>query len=59
MQICNSKKMTIRLWCGGFVPIWISTTELHIYDTCNSHEDIYGERYVDTTYRLQKHNFKR
>ena len=49
--------MNVRSFRSGSVPIWISTPELHVFDTCQLHEDNYSVRYVDTVYRLHEHNF--
>ena len=43
---------------NGFAPIWITTLEMHIYDTCQLHEDNNKEWYEHTTYRLQELNFR-
>ena len=34
--------MNIRLFRNSFVPIWISTPELHVYDTFYLHEYFLG-----------------
>ena len=46
--------MNIRLLRTCSVPIRISSPELHVSDTCFLHELHIMERYVTTTYRLQK-----
>ena len=46
--------MNIRLFRSCSVPIWISSPELHVEDTCFLHEVNNIERYVTTTYRLHE-----
>ena len=48
--------MIIRFLRTCSVPIRISSPELHVLDTCFSHELHIMERYVTTTYRSQKLN---
>ena len=45
--------MNIRLFRSCSVPIWISSLELHVQDTCFFFEVLNMERYV-TTYRLHE-----
>ena len=52
------KLVNTRLLRSGSVPAWISTPELHVYDTCHLHEDNNKEQYVNTTYCLHEHNFR-
>ena len=44
--------MNIRLLRTCSVPIRINSPELHVSDTCFSHELHNMEQYVTTTYRL-------
>ena len=46
--------MNIRLLRICSVPIRISSSELHVSDTCFLHELHFMERYVTATYGLQK-----
>ena len=46
--------MNIRLLRACSVPIWISSPEVHVSDTCFLHELHIMEQYITTTYRLQK-----
>ena len=57
MQI--GKRVIISLVRSGSVPIWISTRELHVHDTCHLFEDSDKKRYVYTTCHLYEHDFKR
>ena len=46
--------MNIRFFRSGSVPIWISTLELQVQDTCHLHNMKYWKRYENTTYRLHE-----
>ena len=46
--------MNIRLFRSCSVPIWISSPELHVLDTCFLHEENIEDRYLTTTYRLHE-----
>ena len=44
--------MNIRSLRTCYVPVRVSSPDLHVSDTCFSHELHVMERYVTTTYRL-------
>ena len=46
--------MKNRLFRSCSIPIWISSPELRVWDTCFLHEVNIMERYVTTTYRLHE-----
>ena len=46
--------MSICLFRSCSVPIWFSTSELHVKDTCLLHEMNNMEQYVNTTYRVHE-----
>ena len=48
--------MNVCLLRSCSVPIWISSQELHVSDTCFLHELYIRERYVTTIYRVHEIN---